>query len=98
MWNFSNGENLSNLILSSTKKKPENEITGIECIFDPEDIKANGEHKKPDQIVAVGWDKKLYIWLDDKKEVIESQIELPSGADQVFHDDIMCVAYRKLYK
>ena len=48
IWNFSNGDFLSTLIVASTKKKPEAEITGIECVYDPLDLEKRPEDQKPD--------------------------------------------------
>jgi len=135
IWNFSNGESLSSLLInpkdmkprrrgispeklqdSPTKKevtmkavdqeieikgvKPYSEITAVECIFDPADSEKKPEEKKPDQIVAVGWDKRMYIWNDTKEQEISTQVILPAedSKDEIFTDDCMSLTYRKMFK
>ena len=42
-------------------------------IFDPDDE----EHEKIEYIFAVGWDRRIYIWADEKTEVVETYKMLP---------------------
>jgi hypothetical protein len=48
------------------------EITGVACAFDP-DLEA----EKMAHIIAVGWNKNIYIWADEKDEVVECGKVLP---------------------
>jgi WD40 repeat protein len=75
MWNFSNGQCLTELKIKSTGKKVDSEITALTCVFDPEDEK----HEKTASIIAVGWDKKVFIWEDEKEEDVLTDKILPKN-------------------
>ena len=49
------------------------EITGVSCAFDPTDQEA----EKDAHIIAVGWDKRIYIWADEKEEKVTVNKILP---------------------
>ena len=57
IWNFSNGQQLKELLSADEKPKVDTEITGLISIFDPKKKKV-----KAPCFLAVGWDKKLHIW------------------------------------
>jgi len=48
------------------------EITGVACAYDPAT-----ESEKMAHIIAVGWDKKLHIWADEKEEEVSCAKVLP---------------------
>jgi len=74
IYNFSNGHKLTELYGDDKGRKIESEITAVTCIFDPDDIDKN---EKVQHIVAVGWDKKVYIWIDEKQEEVKPHKVLP---------------------
>lgn len=52
------------------------------CIFDPKDYEekedgADEDEKKISYIFAVGWDRKIHIWADEKTELVETFKVLP---------------------
>jgi WD40 repeat protein len=61
IWNFSNGQQLIELLSADEKQKVDTEITALISIHD-----TDREHPKVKApcFLAVGWDKKLHIWLD----------------------------------
>lgn len=74
MWNFSNGQCLTELISSGKGgKKVDTEVTELCCVFDPEDV----EQLKMPFIISVGWDRKIHIWADEKEEEVKSTKILP---------------------
>jgi WD40 repeat protein len=78
MWNFSNGQPLTELLSKATGRKIDTEITELVCVYDEEDIaKPIEDQTAISKIVAVGWDKKVYIWNDDKEEEVETSKILP---------------------
>ncbi len=58
-------------------------------IFDPDDE----EHEKIEYIFAVGWDKRIYIWADEKTEVVETYKMLPLNQIVTHKDDIMSTCF-----
>ena len=91
MWNFSNGQCLTELTLDETGRHLDTEITGIACAFDPD-----SETIKDAHVIAVGWDKKIHIWVDEKDEEVACNKILPRNEQKGHADDIMCVAYNRV--
>mmetsp|Transcript_8349 Transcript_8349/g.6226 ORF Transcript_8349/g.6226 Transcript_8349/m.6226 type:complete len:217 (-) Transcript_8349:115-765(-) len=86
IWNFSNGSCLSELINKESGRKFDSELTGCCCVYDElsesdEEYNKDKEEEerldKTAQIVAVGWDKKVHIWNDEKDEEVETAKDLP---------------------
>jgi hypothetical protein len=81
MWNFSNGQCLTELLESDSGTQVGTEITGVCCAFEPipEDEKNDKNEKieKMAHIIAVGWDKKIHIWADEKEEEVACNKTLP---------------------
>lgn len=74
MWNFSNGQCLTELINpDQSKKSDRKEITSLLCVFDPKDP------EKKAQVISAGWDRKINVWDDDKEETVETNKTLPKG-------------------
>jgi hypothetical protein len=48
------------------------EITGVACAFEPD-----AEIEKMAHVIAVGWDKKIHIWADEKEEEVVCNKILP---------------------
>jgi WD40 repeat protein len=67
------------------------EITGVACAFDPDP-----EAEKMAHIIAVGWNKNIYIWADEKDDVVECSKVLPKNEQKGHADDIMCVTYNRV--
>lgn len=65
MWNFSNGQCLTELLENDLGTQVGTEITGVCCAFEPD-----AEIEKMAYVVAVGWDKKIHIWADEKEEEV----------------------------
>ena len=59
-------------INEETGKKLESEITQVVCAYDPKQDKDKMAH-----IIAVGWDKKINIWADEKEEEVSTIKTLP---------------------
>jgi len=74
MWNFSNGQCLTDLISTDNPKRVDTEVTSLVCVFDPEDIESQ---LKMSYIVSAGWDKRIHVWADEKEEEVESTKILP---------------------
>jgi hypothetical protein len=72
MWNFSNGQCLTELLSDDSGHHLDCEITGVACAYDPAT-----ESEKMAHIIAVGWDKKLHIWADEKEEEVSCAKVLP---------------------
>ena len=72
MWNFSNGSCLTELLSEDPTRHSDSEITGIVCAFDPKT-----EGLKMAHIIAVGTDKKIHIWADEKEEEVFTCKTLP---------------------
>jgi hypothetical protein len=72
MWNFSNGQCLTELLVDDEGHHVDSEITGVVCAYD-----SPTETEKMAHIVAVGWDKKIHIWADEKEEEVVSVKTLP---------------------
>lgn len=58
---------MKDLLLKSTGKKVDSELTAVAFAFDPNDEK----REKDASIIAVGWDRRVIIWNDEKKEKCE---------------------------
>ena len=56
-------------------------------MHDPQDV----ENQKICHIIGVGWDKRIHIWQDEKKEVVETFKTLPQNNQQGHATDIMSV-------
>lgn len=94
MWNFSNGQQLTELVSADTGKKVDSEVTSILSIHDPDDVALPvEEQQKMCYISAVGWDKKIHIWQDDKDEEVETCKILPYNKTISHKDDIMSSVY-----
>lgn len=91
MWNFSNGQCLTELVLDDLGRHVESEITGVCCAFEPD-----SEQEKMAHIIAVGWDKKIHIWADEKEEEVACNKVLPRNDQKGHIDDIMCVAFNRV--
>lgn len=76
MWNFSNGQCLTELLSDDSGKHVESEITGVACAYDPF-AEPDPDNEKPAHIIAVGWDKKIHIWQDEKEEEVVCNKVLP---------------------
>lgn len=74
MWNFSNGQMLTDLQMGDLIGNGQSvtEITAVTCAFDP-DLEA----EKTAHIIAVGWNKNIFIWADEKDEVVDCSKVLP---------------------
>lgn len=86
MWNFSNGQCLTELVHKEVfnkkgeeEKKPTKEVTKVICQYDPDDLELEPELQKMSYIISVGWDRKINIWADEKVEVVETNKCLPTG-------------------
>lgn len=66
---------MTDLTIKSTGKKIDSEITAVACVFNPLDEK----QEKTSSIIAVGWDKKVYIWDDEKEEEVATDKILPKN-------------------
>ena len=66
IWNFSNGQQLKELVSWDKNPRVDTEITALIGICDPNSDKKENFHSrvKPPQFLAVGWDKKLHLWVD----------------------------------
>jgi len=71
MWNFSNGQCLTELLLDEDGHHVDKEITGVACAFEPND------EDKMAHVIAVGWDKQIHIWADEKEEEVVGIKNLP---------------------
>lgn len=78
IWNFSNGECLKNMLGDNKNAKVDRELTTLISIHDP-DVKEEERNTKMTYFAAVGWDRQIHIWPDDKSEEshIERMRELP---------------------
>lgn len=99
IWNFSNGQQLKELLSADEKPKVDTEITGLISIFDPKKKKV-----KAPCFLAVGWDKKLHIWqdtaladegqADEDEEDFVSCRDLPAVVPPYVHEhDIMSCCF-----
>lgn len=99
IWNFSNGQQLKDLLSADEKPKVDTEITALISIHDH-----TGQKVKAPCFLAVGWDKKLHIWLDpahpnnagggDEEEDAISCKDLPAVVPPyVHHHDIMSCTF-----
>lgn len=80
-------------------------MTDICCVYDDlsesdeEYVKDEGgeeeQLEKMSQIVAVGWDKKVHIWNDEKEEEVETSRDLPREGQRGHNSDIMSLTYFK---
>ncbi len=72
MWNFSNGQCLTELLSDDSGTHVGTEITGVACAYEPD-----AESDKMAHVIAVGWDKKIHIWADEKIEEVSCNKVLP---------------------
>jgi WD40 repeat protein len=93
MWNFSNGQQLTELKSAVTGRKVDTEVTAILSLHDPKDLEEDPEDQQPCFIAAVGWDKKIHIWQDDKDEEVETVKILPTNNVISHKHDIMSAVY-----
>ena len=61
MWNFSNGQCLTELLSKDTGKKVDREVTALVCVHDP-DLPEDDKMDEMAHIISVGWDRKIHIW------------------------------------
>jgi WD40 repeat protein len=102
MWNFSNGHHLKSYEPTSEDMKSKSlEVTDI-CFASKnlmnDQLKISGATKeKSGYIVSVGWNKKVFIYPDDKDEkvhIVNERIVFPPSLQSMKHkDDIMSVTY-----
>jgi len=89
VWNFSNGQEISTCIPTKPEAK-ESEVTDL-CFV------SNTNNKQEfGNILAVGWNKHVYIYPDNKEdEIFQSNILPQSDQGVKHHDDIMSVVYSR---
>ena len=93
MWNFSNGQCLTDLKSSETGKKVDTEITALVCVHDPE-LEDDEKIEEIAQVISVGWDRKIHIWQDEKEEEVFTNKILPQNNQAIGHkDDIMSAVF-----
>ena len=91
MWNFSNGQLLTDLINPDQNKKSDRkEITTLLCVYDKDCM---DDLEKKSQIISAGWDRKINIWDDEKEEEVEVNKTLPQEQQLAHKDDIMSAVY-----
>lgn len=78
IWNFSNGQQLKELVSAENKPKVDTEITDLISIHGKDFTRV-----KAPCFLAVGWDKKLHLWNDP------AYIE-DTGGDEEVDDAISC--------
>ena len=96
MWNFSNGQCLTELLSDDSGRHVDSEITGVVCAYEPKEEDEEGEEEEQEKmahVIAVGWDKKIHIWADQKEEEVVCNKILPRNEQRGHSDDIMSVAY-----
>ena len=92
IWNFSNGQEISKCETQDIIAANQREVTNLCFVAD-----SNNSSLNMGFILAVGWNKRVYLYPDNKEEEIESTIVLPPKEQEVKHkDDIMSVVYSKL--
>ena len=64
------------------------------CVFEPDD----DEGLKTPYFLAVGWDKKIHVWADEKTEVVSSTKVLPQNNQTGHKHDIMSAVYCDMNK
>ncbi len=94
IWNFSNGHSLKNLLTEEKKdpgqKKRRSEYTQLVAVHDEDKL------DKMAHFVAVGWDRRLHIWDDDRESEAENVKEHAHKSDPGIDghcDDIMSATY-----
>lgn len=100
IWNFSNGQQLKDLLSADGKPTVDTEITELISIHD-----ATATRVKAPSFLAVGWDKKLHIWPDpargkeegggdeEEDDLIPCRDLPPTGAPYVQTNDIMSCCF-----
>jgi WD40 repeat protein len=69
--------------------KNSNEITDLCFVFDP-----NNANMTMGYVLAVGWNKKIYCYLDEKEDIVNESNVMPPSDQGIRHDDdIMVVTY-----
>jgi hypothetical protein len=61
MWNFSNGQCLTELKSKETGKRVDTEVTALVCVHNP-DLPEDEKMEEMAHIISVGWDRKIHIW------------------------------------
>ena len=101
IWNFSNGQQLKDLLSADDKPRVDTEITALISIHDS----SKYPKVKAPCFLAVGWDKKLHIWLDpagsaddgagdDEEDDAVACRDLPAVTPPyVHHHDIMSCCF-----
>lgn len=93
MWNFSNGQPLTDLYSKETGKKVDTETTALVCRHDPS-LTGDELLDEMAHIISVGWSRKIHIWQDEKTEEVDSNKILPQNDQAIGHkDDIMSCVY-----
>ena len=82
MWNFNNGQCLREFNYDHEPK----EVSKVAFI-------GNDGSTKMQQIVSVGWDKKLYIWPDENEPIVAWSKCLPTQGQKGHTDDILSLTY-----
>jgi len=90
MWNFSNGQCLTDLISAENPKRVDSELTTLVCVYDPAEVE---DIERMSYVIAAGWDKKIYVWADEKEEEVVTTKILPQGKQEGHDDDIMSAVY-----
>lgn len=62
---------MTELLIDDSGKHVDAEITGVVCAYEDPDS------EKMAHIIAVGWDKKIHIWADEKEEEVLCNKVLP---------------------
>jgi len=69
---------LKNLLGYKKESQVDKEVTQLVCIYDPD---VPEDQEKMSHFVAVGWDKRLRIWQDDRaseEENVKASRDLPN--------------------
>jgi WD40 repeat protein len=77
------------MISSKKGKRVDSEITRMSCVFDPSDT----EELRMPYFIAVGWDKKIHVWADEKEEVVVESNKFAQDPSSGHQDDIMSTVY-----
>lgn len=87
IWNFSNGQQLKDLLSADEKPKVDTEITALISIHD-----SSKQRVKAAYFLAVGWDKRLHLWTDPARQ------EDSGGGDEEEDDAVACIDLPKVHK
>lgn len=91
MWNFSNGQCLTDLNSADPSKTKNSEVTSLICVYDEDEE----DLEKMSYVISAGWDRRIHVWADEKTEDVTSTKILPYGdqKDKGHQDDIMSCTY-----